>query len=205
MTTIPPAGIDPGEARPRLARRKRQGRQGRQARGGLGVILASLALSAQAQAAPEVVARVGLGAAAAVMPSFSPLSALGGGALIGLAAALLLWLTGRVAGISGILGGIVDEPGQRRWCAAFALGLLAGGVGLRLADPALLAITTDTSLATTAVAGALVGLGTQLGSGCTSGHGVCGLGRGSRRSLAAVATFMASGAATVFVANHLWR
>ena len=136
---------------------------------------------------------------------FSPLSALGGGAMIGLAAALLLLLTGRVAGISGILGGIVDEPGQRRWCAAFALGLLAGGVALRLADPALLAVATDTSLATTAVAGALVGLGTQLGSGCTSGHGICGLGRGSRRSLAAVATFMASGAATVFLANHLWR
>lgn len=134
---------------------------------------------------------------------FDPVSALLGGALIGLAAAALLFVTGRLAGISGILGGIVDEPGQRAWCAAFALGLLAGGVVLQLLAPARLTIATDTSLAVTALAGLLVGVGTQLGSGCTSGHGVCGIGRGSPRGLAATLTFMAVGALTVFVAGHL--
>jgi uncharacterized membrane protein YedE/YeeE/uncharacterized membrane protein YphA (DoxX/SURF4 family) len=141
--------------------------------------------------------------AAAAPLVFAPAAALGGGALIGLAAALLLLFDGRLAGISSILGGMVDEPGQRGWCGAFALGLLAGGLLLRVVDPALLAIVTDRSLAATALAGGLVGIGTQLGSGCTSGHGVCGIGRGSPRSLAAVLTFMATGALTVFVVGQL--
>ena len=131
------------------------------------------------------------------------LQALAGGALIGLAAAVLLLLNGRIAGVSGILGGLLDEPGQRGWRAAFALGLLSGGVGLQLVAPARLTIATDTSLAVTALAGLLVGVGTQLGSGCTSGHGVCGIGRGSPRGLAATATFMAVGALTVFLVRHV--
>jgi hypothetical protein len=137
--------------------------------------------------------------------TFDPLTALAGGALIGLAAATLLVLTGRLAGISGILGGIVDEPGQRGWRAAFALGLLAGGMVLRGVAPALLNIATDRTLGVTALAGLLVGVGTQLGSGCTSGHGICGIGRGSPRGLAATLTFMAAGALTVFVVEHLLR
>lgn len=128
-----------------------------------------------------------------------------GGAMIGLAAVLLMGLLGRIAGISGIVGGLLPPgpAGERGWRLAFLLGLVAGpllvglvlgrtGIGPPLASlPVLLA------------AGLLVGFGTVLGNGCTSGHGVCGLARLSPRSLAATLTFMASAVATVFVVRHL--
>lgn len=128
----------------------------------------------------------------------------GGGLLIGLAATLLLLINGRIAGISGIAGGLlVPCRGDRAWRVLFLAGLVGGGL--------LLAATQRTGSTTAAVgasgvavvAGLLVGFGTRLGNGCTSGHGVCGLARGAPRSLAATVTFIASGALTVFVARHL--
>jgi len=129
---------------------------------------------------------------------------LAGGALIGLAASLLLWSIGRIAGISGIVNGLATAPrGDRAWRVAFLAGLMAaGGIALFLlpAGPAR-AQTGATPLLL--VAGVLVGFGTRMGNGCTSGHGVCGLGRLSLRSLAAVATFMLAAMATVYVVRHV--
>jgi uncharacterized membrane protein YedE/YeeE len=127
---------------------------------------------------------------------------LGGGALIGLAASLLLWLDGRIAGISGILGGIGDASGDRGWRIAFLGGLVLGAGGYALAAGGLPQQLQGGPLLM-AAAGLLVGFGTRLGSGCTSGHGICGIARFSPRSLAATATFMAAGILTVFVARHL--
>jgi hypothetical protein len=127
-----------------------------------------------------------------------------GGVLIGLAATLLLWSIGRIAGISGIVNGIADAVrGDRAWRAAFLLGLMgAGALSLQfVAAPPPRAQTGATALLL--IAGFLVGFGTRMGNGCTSGHGVCGLGRLSWRSLAAVLTFMGSGMATVYVMRHL--
>lgn len=135
---------------------------------------------------------------------FTPLSALIGGALIGLAASLYLLAYGRVCGISGILGGLVDrETEQRAVRLAFLSGLLAAGLGLRLAHPSALASGWTPSLSVAMLAGLLVGFGTRLGSGCTSGHGICGVSRLSLRSLIATLTFLLAGALTVFVARHL--
>ena len=120
-----------------------------------------------------------------------------GGALIGLAATWLLLANGRVAGISGILGSLLGAWGEdSTWRASFLLGLLSGGVALVALSPEVIAAPMGRSLGTVAVAGVLVGYGTRLGSGCTSGHGVCGLTRFSTRSLTATLTFMATGAAT---------
>lgn len=126
-----------------------------------------------------------------------------GGALIGLAAAALLWLNGRIAGVSGILGGIFGPIGgaERSWRVAFVAGLIAGaGIYSLLAGGLTIAFQSGTP--TLIFAGLLVGIGTRLGSGCTSGHGVCGLARRSPRSLAATLTFMAFGALTVFLLRH---
>ncbi len=127
---------------------------------------------------------------------------LGGGALIGLAAVLLFALEGRIAGISGILGGLLSASGDRGWRLAFLLGLPAGA-----ALVAALAGSLPQQLLggwpTLVVAGLLVGFGTRLGSGCTSGHGVCGIARGSPRSITATALFMAAGILTVFILRHL--
>ena len=134
------------------------------------------------------------------MGSFTPLSALGGGLLIGLSAAILLLGNGRIAGISGILDGAVrPKVGDFRWRAAFLVGLLAAAPLMALAGVALPSVSIDASLAVVILAGFLVGLGTRLGSGCTSGHGVCGIGRGSSRSITATLTFMATGITTVFL------
>lgn len=128
--------------------------------------------------------------------------ALLGGVLIGLAAAALLLFNGRIAGISGIVNGLVGQgAGERGWRIAFLLGLAGAGVlvmkltGQSSASPA----TTPVLV----VAGLLVGFGTRLGNGCTSGHGVCGLARLSLRSLVAVLVFMAAAVLTVFVTRHL--
>jgi uncharacterized membrane protein YedE/YeeE len=131
--------------------------------------------------------------------------ALAGGVLIGLSATLLLWLNGRVAGVSGILNGVLfPNAGDVSWRAMFLLGLIvAAGLYMALVPGAPLP-RTDYSRVALVVAGLLVGFGTRMGNGCTSGHGVCGLGRFSMRSLAAVLTFMATAIATTFVVRHLW-
>jgi uncharacterized membrane protein YedE/YeeE len=138
------------------------------------------------------------------MEAFTPASALIGGALIGLAASALLWFDGKVAGISGIIGGLLRPTrGDVGWRGAFVAGLLAGGVLLRVVLPSAFTISVEEPLPLILAAGFLVGLGTRLGNGCTSGHGVCGVSRGSVRSLVATATFMATGALTVFVVRHV--
>jgi len=135
--------------------------------------------------------------------SFTPWTSLAGGLLIGLAAALLILLNGRIAGISGIVGGLLrPSKGEVFWRVAFVAGLIAAPLAYRL-TAALPAISIEAGAPTLIVAGLLVGLGTRYGSGCTSGHGVCGLSRRSLRSLAATATFMAAGFVTVFVVRHL--
>jgi uncharacterized membrane protein YedE/YeeE len=132
----------------------------------------------------------------------SLLAPLLGGALIGLAAALLWLFNGRVAGVSGVAGGLLRTTrGDRLWRALFVLGLCLGGLFAGRALPAAFEAAGSAPL-TLLVAGALVGVGTKLGNGCTSGHGVCGLSRLSRRSLAATLTFMATGVLTVFVIRH---
>ncbi len=135
--------------------------------------------------------------------AFTPQASLAGGLLIGLAAALLILLNGRIAGISGILGGLLrPRPGEVAWRAAFLAGLLAAPLAHALLAP-VAAPHIDASWSTLCVAGLLVGLGTRYASGCTSGHGVCGLARLSPRSLAATAVFMGAGFATVFAMRHL--
>lgn len=127
-----------------------------------------------------------------------------GGVLIGIAASLLLLLNGRIAGISGILGGIFGAIGgaERFWRLAFVIGLICGAVIYSLAVGGLAVQLPDSNL-TLAIAGLLVGFGTRLSSGCTSGHGVCGLARRSPRSLAATVTFMLFGIVSVFLVHHL--
>ena len=130
-------------------------------------------------------------------------SPLAGGLLIGLAAALLLLTDGRVAGISGVVGGLVEpSPDGVAWRAWFVGGLLLGAVALRVLAPCVFGTGPSASLGTLAVAGALVGYGTRLSNGCTSGHGVCGLSRRSPRSLVAVMTFMGIAIAVVYVVRH---
>ena len=132
----------------------------------------------------------------------SMLSGLLGGALIGLAATVYLLATGRVAGVSGILAGALGERAARGERLAFLAGLI--GAGLIAAVVASPAAATPTPTPVLIVAGVLVGFGTRVGGGCTSGHGVCGLSRLSRASLVATAMFIATGAATVAIANHLF-
>ena len=134
------------------------------------------------------------------------MAALAGGVLIGLSATLLLWLNGRIAGISGIVNGVVfPRAGEVSWRIAFLLGLvIAAGLYMAFVPGAPLP-RTDFSRIGLIAAGLLVGFGTRMGNGCTSGHGVCGLGRLSMRSFAAVATFMATAIATTFVVRHLWN
>lgn len=138
------------------------------------------------------------------MDNFTPLSATAGGILIGLSAIMLMASLGRIAGISGILGGALSlTGGDRGWRIAFLAGLLLPGVAVLagIAPRPDIAFVANGWLL--ALAGLLVGFGTRLGSGCTSGHGVCGLARLSRRSLVATATFMAFGVATVFLIRHI--
>jgi uncharacterized membrane protein YedE/YeeE len=135
--------------------------------------------------------------------AFTPASALAGGALIGLAAAMFVLLNGRIAGISGILGGLLNpKPGDRSWRLAFVMGLIIAPL-VWGAIAALPVSRIDAGDGLLVVAGLLVGVGTRYGAGCTSGHGVCGLSRLSLRSLVATLLFMAAGFATVFVMRHL--
>jgi hypothetical protein len=131
------------------------------------------------------------------------LTALAGGALIGAAGALLFLTHGRVAGISGIIGSLLPPAARDRdWRVAFVAGLALAGTAALLVAPSAIG-TSVRSPAVVIVAGLLVGFGTRWGSGCTSGHGVCGLSRLSRRSFFAVMTFMATGAATAYLAGVL--
>lgn len=134
---------------------------------------------------------------------FTPVSALIGGALIGLSAVWLMAANGRIAGISGIAGGLIGPSvPDRLWRLAFVAGLIAAPLIVMLASGPV-AVTIEAGPLTLIAAGLLVGVGTQMGSGCTSGHGVCGLSLFSPRSLVSVAVFMAAGAATVFITRHL--
>ncbi len=138
------------------------------------------------------------------MENFTPLSALVGGAMIGAAAAMLLVLDGRIAGISGIVGGLMRPVrGEIVWRLAFIAGLVLAPLAWAAVGGGLPAIVIGAPAWLVIVAGFLVGFGSRLGSGCTSGHGVCGIGRASPRSLVATAVFMATAIATVFVTRHL--
>lgn len=125
-----------------------------------------------------------------------------GGALIGIAAILLLATLGRIAGISGIVWGAIAGP-QRGWRWLFLLGLMAGGALAHFATGLPIPETPATHPGLAVLGGLLVGIGTRMGSGCTSGHGVCGIGRLSPRSIVATVTFMASGVVTVYVMRHI--
>lgn len=135
---------------------------------------------------------------------FTPGASLAGGLVIGVAVAVLLLFGGRIAGISGILGGLLSLPrGDIAWRLCFLLGLLGAPVLASLfGKPALAEI--EAGWGNILVAGFLVGIGTRYAGGCTSGHGVCGISRGSVRSLVATLTFMATGLLTVFVQRHVW-
>lgn len=133
------------------------------------------------------------------------LRAAGGGLLIGLAAGLMIVFNGRIAGVSGVLGGLVFDrsSGERRWRSMFLGGMVLGASLLTAFATSLPAPELQTGWLGMAAAGLIVGYGTRMGSGCTSGHGVCGIARLSPRSILATITFMAFGALTVYVIRHL--
>ena len=138
------------------------------------------------------------------MENFTPISAAIGGAMIGLSAVWLMASAGRIAGISGILGGSLSaSKGDKLWRWTFLAGLIVAPLIVRLFEPSLLDVNFPTTGPLLIVAAVLVGVGTQLGNGCTSGHGVCGNARLSIRSLLATLTFMATGVLTVFILRSL--
>jgi uncharacterized protein len=135
--------------------------------------------------------------------NFTPISGLIGGLLIGLATTLMLLLNGRIAGISGIVGGLLTRKGSEvGWRAMFVAGLLLGAFVYMLATGGALPVRIEASLPIVVVAGLLVGFGTRLGSGCTSGHGVSGLARFSKRSIVATSVFTGAGIVTVYLTHH---
>ncbi|MCG8414994.1 MAG: YeeE/YedE family protein [Pseudomonadales bacterium] len=138
------------------------------------------------------------------MENFTPVSAVLGGLLIGVAASLTLWTTGRIAGISGIVAGaLFPKRADVAWRLLFLGGMLTGGLVYLLFNQGSMDIQIQSSPLTTIVAGLLVGFGTRLGSGCTSGHGICGIARFSKRSFLATSVFILSGVLTVFVTSHV--
>ena len=139
------------------------------------------------------------------MDQFTPVSSAIGGALTGLASIALLFFNGKIAGISGITGGLIQSPrrGDGAWRVAFTLGLVSAGLLALFVSPASFANAAPRSAPVLLVAGLLVGFGTRIGNGCTSGHGVCGIGRLSKRSLVATLTFITTGALTVLAYRHL--
>jgi uncharacterized membrane protein YedE/YeeE len=139
-----------------------------------------------------------------MIENFTPVSGLIGGMLIGLASALLLLLNGRLSGISGIVGGLLaSKSSDLGWRVAFVAGLLVGAFAYVLATGSALAITMQASVPVLVVAGLLVGFGTRLGSGCTSGHGVCGIARLSKRSIVATSVFFVVAMLTVFLTRYV--
>ena len=138
------------------------------------------------------------------MEQFLPIQGLTGGLLIGLAGTLFVVVEGRVAGISGIVGDLMrPSTGDVGWRIAFVVGLVAGPLVVLLVRGGLPPVEMVVAPPTLVLGGLLVGFGTRLGHGCTSGHGVCGLARGSRRSFVATITFFASAAVTVFLVRHV--
>lgn len=138
------------------------------------------------------------------MTNLTPFASLAGGILIGLAALVLLAGTGRIAGISGICGGfLVNDQGDRDWRAIFIGSMILTAVVIKLLVPEAIVVDVQGSIPMYVLGGVLVGAGTQLGSGCTSGHGVCGMGRRSPRSIAATLTFMLIGMVAVFLARSV--
>lgn len=136
---------------------------------------------------------------------FTPFSALAGGILIGLASVLLMAANGRIAGISGIAAGLVSPSTQDRgWRLSFVIGLMIAPLVYALTANSLPEITLPVSAPLIILGGVAVGLGTQLGSGCTSGHGICGMSRLSPRSITATLSFMTTGMMTVFLVRHVW-
>jgi uncharacterized membrane protein YedE/YeeE len=138
-----------------------------------------------------------------MMENFTPVSGLFGGLLIGLAAALLLLLNGRISGISGIVGGMLaTRSSDTGWRVVFVVGLLLGAFIYMLATGGAITMRMQASVPVLVVAGLLVGFGTRLGSGCTSGHGLCGMARLSKRSIVATAVFFGVAMLTVFLTHH---
>jgi uncharacterized membrane protein YedE/YeeE len=138
------------------------------------------------------------------MTEFTPIASFLGGAMIGLSALMLLVLSGRIAGISGIVGQLISNPGSDAgWRIAFILGLILAGPVLLLITGSVPQAQVTNSWWLLIPAGLLVGFGTRMGSGCTSGHGICGLARLSPRSIAATGVFMATAFVTVFIARHV--
>ena len=139
------------------------------------------------------------------MQNFTPVSALLGGALIGISALILFWFNGRIAGISSIMSGLLTTNGfNRHWRLAFLSGLLLGAAIWQGLYPEYINLRQDYPLALIMIGGFLVGMGTRIGSGCTSGHGICGIALLSRRSIFATLTFMSSGLLTVFLLRHIF-
>jgi uncharacterized membrane protein YedE/YeeE len=140
------------------------------------------------------------------MNQFTPVSATLGGLLLGIASSLLFVANGRILGISGIVGRIPLTTGSdRSWRLVFLAGMLSGALAILVVDRSALAFAGEQTVLTAAVAGVLVGFGTRLGNGCTSGHGLCGVARLSPRSITATLVFMATGALTVFVVRHVLK
>lgn len=138
------------------------------------------------------------------MENFTPVSALIGGVLIGIAATLLLLFNGKILGVSGIIAQAISKPvSQSVWNLMFLVGLILGTILYRIVSEDRLSISIEASIPILIFAGLLVGFGTNLGSGCTSGHGVCGIARFSKRSIVATITFMISGVMTVYIVKHI--
>jgi uncharacterized protein len=139
------------------------------------------------------------------MANFTPISAAVGGALIGLSAVLLILFTGRIAGLSGIFDGLINpQTSDRAWRAAFVAGLIAAPVTARLVGYVVPTPQMPGSYVTIIISGLLVGFGTRLGSGCTSGHGICGIARLSPRSIAATGVFMVTAIVVVALTHHVF-
>lgn len=138
------------------------------------------------------------------MENFTPLASLSGGILIGLSAAAMLLFNGKIAGVSGIVGGLLNPTqNETLWRIVFVAGLVTGGFIMAQFTPHAFTIGVSRSGGALILAGLLVGFGTRLGNGCTSGHGVCGISRGSVRSVVATVVFMATGVAVVYLVNHV--
>ncbi len=139
------------------------------------------------------------------MTAFDPVAALVGGVMLGLGLVLVFLASRRVVGVSGVVGGLLSpRGGDRGWRVAFVIGLGVGGAALAVLLPQAVAFRPERSWPVLVLGGLLVGYGTRLANGCTSGHGVCGLGRLSLRSIVATIVFVVSGAATVFVVNQVY-
>ena len=139
------------------------------------------------------------------MENFTPYSSLAGGILLGISASILMYLNGRIAGISGIVGGILNNPSaaEKAWRAAFVVGVIGGASVYAYFFPVRIEPREHVTTALLIVGGLIVGFGTAMGGGCTSGHGVCGISRFSLRSITATMVFLVAGIATVYIVNQV--